>query len=74
MAEGGLRFRDEIVWTRVLVEEASRMVTVARESNDAITIQDSEGRIAARNHGAQLMYGYSEGTGPLRKRGGVRHA
>ena len=50
MAEGGLRFRDEIVWTRVLVEEASRMVTVARESNDAITIQDSEGRIAARNH------------------------
>ncbi len=41
-------------------EEASRMVTVVRDSNDAITIQDFEGRITAWNHGAELMYGYSE--------------
>jgi PAS domain S-box-containing protein len=36
------------------------MVTVVRDSNDAITIQDFEGRITAWNHGAELMYGYSE--------------
>ncbi|MDZ7760741.1 MAG: PAS domain S-box protein, partial [Desulfovermiculus sp.] len=41
-------------------EEASRMVTVVRDSNDAITIQDSEGRITAWNRGAELMYGYTE--------------
>ena len=41
-------------------EEASRMVTVVRDSNDAITIQDFEGKITAWNHGAELMYGYSE--------------
>ena len=41
-------------------EEASRMVTVVRDSNDAITIQDFEGRITAWNHGAELMFGYSE--------------
>ena len=31
-----------------------------RDSNDAITIQDFEGRITAWNRGAELMYGYSE--------------
>ena len=41
-------------------EEASRMVTVVRDSNDAITIQDVGGKIMAWNHGAELMYGYSE--------------
>ena len=41
-------------------EEASRMVTVVRDSNDAITIQDYEGKITAWNHGAELMFGYSE--------------
>jgi PAS domain S-box-containing protein len=41
-------------------EEASRMVTVVRDSNDAITIQDFEGKITAWNRGAELMYGYSE--------------
>ena len=41
-------------------EEAARMVTVVRDSNDAITIQDFAGRITAWNHGAELMYGYSE--------------
>jgi len=41
-------------------EEASRMATVVRDSNDAITIQDFEGRITAWNRGAELMFGYSE--------------
>jgi PAS domain S-box-containing protein len=36
------------------------MATVVRDSNDAITIQDFEGRITAWNRGAELMYGYSE--------------
>jgi PAS domain S-box-containing protein len=37
-----------------------RMALVVRDSNDAITIQDFEGRITAWNRGAELMYGYSE--------------
>jgi len=37
-----------------------RLATVVRDSNDAITIQDFEGRITAWNRGAELMYGYSE--------------
>jgi PAS domain S-box-containing protein len=41
-------------------EEASRMATVVRDSNDAITIQDFAGRITAWNRGAELMYGYGE--------------
>jgi len=41
-------------------EEVSRMVTVVRDSNDAITIQDYDGKITAWNRGAELMFGYSE--------------
>ena len=41
-------------------EEAARMATVVRDSNDAITIQDFAGRITAWNRGAEVMYGYSE--------------
>jgi PAS domain S-box-containing protein len=41
-------------------EDLRRLATVVRDSNDAITIQDFEGRITAWNHGAELMYGYSE--------------
>jgi PAS domain-containing protein len=41
-------------------EKMRRMATVVRDSNDAITIQDFEGRITAWNRGAELMYGYSE--------------
>jgi len=40
--------------------ENRRMATVIRDSNDAITIQDFEGRITAWNRGAELMYGYDE--------------
>ncbi len=41
-------------------ENLRRMATVVRDSNDAITIQDSEGQITAWNRGAELMYGYDE--------------
>jgi len=41
-------------------ENLRRMATVVRDSNDAITIQDFEGRITAWNRGAELMYGYGE--------------
>jgi PAS domain S-box-containing protein len=43
-------------------EEANlrRLATVLRDSNDAITIQDFEGKILAWNHGAEMMYGYNE--------------
>ena len=41
-------------------EKLRRFATVVRDSNDAITIQDFEGRITAWNHGAELMYGYGE--------------
>ena len=41
-------------------ETLRRFATVVRDSNDAITIQDFDGRITAWNRGAELMYGYSE--------------
>jgi len=41
-------------------EKMRRMATVVKDSNDAITIQDFEGRITAWNRGAELMYGYGE--------------
>jgi len=41
-------------------ENLRRFATVVRDSNDAITIQDFEGRITAWNRGAELLYGYSE--------------
>ena len=41
-------------------EKMRRMATVVKDSNDAITIQDFDGRITAWNRGAELMYGYSE--------------
>ena len=41
-------------------ENIRRLATVVKDSNDAITIHDFEGHITAWNHGAELMYGYSE--------------
>ena len=37
-----------------------RLVSVIRDSDDAITVQDFEGNINAWNSGAEKMYGYSE--------------
>ncbi len=41
-------------------EELSRMATVVKDSNDAITIQDLEGNITAWNAGAEKIYGYTD--------------
>ncbi len=57
---------DGIVMTFVDLTEQKRMqflerlATVVRDSNDAITVQDSEGRILAWNRGAERMYGWTE--------------
>ena len=41
-------------------QQIRRLATVVRDSNDAIMLKDFEGRITAWNHGAKMMYGYSE--------------
>ena len=43
-----------------VAEDPRRLTALLRDSYDAITIQDSEGRILGWNRGAELMYGYSE--------------
>jgi PAS domain S-box-containing protein len=52
--------RKNIVARKREEDNLRRMATVVRDSNDAITMQDFEGRISAWNRGAELMYGYSE--------------
>jgi two-component system CheB/CheR fusion protein len=37
-----------------------RLATVVRDSNDAVTVQDLDGRILAWNPRAQQLYGYTE--------------
>ncbi len=41
-------------------ERLLRLAVVVRDANDAITMQDLEGRILAWNPGAERMYGWSE--------------
>jgi len=41
-------------------EVLRRLAVVVRDANDAITVQDLEGRILAWNPGAERMYGWSE--------------
>jgi two-component system CheB/CheR fusion protein len=41
-------------------EAARRLAVVVRDSRDAITVQDLEGRILAWNPGAERIYGWSE--------------
>jgi two-component system CheB/CheR fusion protein len=41
-------------------EVLSRLAVVVRDAQDAITVQDLEGRILAWNPGAERMYGWSE--------------
>jgi two-component system CheB/CheR fusion protein len=54
----------EIVQTRDALrqanEELQRLAVVVRDANDAITVQDLEGRITAWNPGATRAYGWSE--------------
>jgi two-component system CheB/CheR fusion protein len=41
-------------------KQMSRLATVVNDSNDAITLQEFDGRILAWNRGAREMYGWSE--------------
>lgn len=53
----------EIVRTREALRKANdlvRLAVIVRDANDAITMQDLEGRILAWNQGAVRMYGWSE--------------
>lgn len=40
--------------------QSRRLATVLRDSNEAVMVQDLEGRITAWNRGAERMYGYTE--------------
>ena len=42
------------------LEVTSRLATVVRDSNDAVTVMDFEGRILAWNRGAEKIYGIAE--------------
>jgi len=42
------------------IKQLERLATVVRDSNDAVTVQDFDGKIMAWNKGAELMYGWSE--------------
>ena len=41
-------------------EQARRLATVVRDSNDAVTLQNLQGNITAWNRGAEKLYGWSE--------------
>jgi two-component system CheB/CheR fusion protein len=41
-------------------EATRRLAVVTRDSNDAVTVQDMEGRILAWNPGAERLYGWRE--------------
>ena len=45
---------------RKRLEGLARLAIVLHDANDAITVQDLEGRILAWNRGAERMYGWSE--------------
>jgi PAS domain S-box-containing protein len=60
LRQANTQLQAEITERKREEENLRRMATVVRDSNDAITIQDFAGRITAWNHGAELMYGYSE--------------
>ena len=54
----------EMVKTREGLQKANelnRLAIVVRDANDAVTVQDLDGRILAWNPGAVRMYGWSEG-------------
>ena len=41
-------------------EELQRLAAVVKDSNDAVTVQDLDGKILAWNRGASRMYGWKE--------------
>ncbi len=45
---------------KLTLEQERRLATVVKDANDAITVQDFNGRIQAWNPAAQRIYGYTE--------------
>jgi two-component system CheB/CheR fusion protein len=58
--EGAVLTFVEVTELKQAETELRRLATVVHDSNDAITVQDFEGRIIAWNPGAERMYGWSE--------------
>jgi two-component system CheB/CheR fusion protein len=54
------QLKQEISKRKEADRDLSRLATVVKDSNDAITLQDRQGNILAWNFGAEQMYGYSE--------------
>ena len=52
--------RADAVNERLKSSDIRRLAAVVIDSNDAITVQDLEGKISAWNRGAERMYGYTE--------------
>jgi two-component system, chemotaxis family, CheB/CheR fusion protein len=49
----------DVTATRLADDRLRRLATVLMDSNDAVTVEDLDGRITAWNHGAERMYGYT---------------
>jgi two-component system CheB/CheR fusion protein len=58
--EGVVLTFTDVTHVRRADEEARRLATVLRDSNDAVSVQEFDGRITAWNRGAAQMLGYSE--------------
>ena len=54
------QLKREVAEQRKEAEDSRRLATVVRDSNDAVMLQDREGKILAWNRGAERMYGWSE--------------
>jgi PAS domain-containing protein len=48
---------------RILRESTARYYAVTQSANDAIATADSQGNIVGWNRRAEVMFGYSRGTG-----------
>lgn len=51
---------EDITEAKEASEQIQRLATVVRDSNDAITLQDFDGKILAWNKGAEKIYGWPE--------------
>ncbi|MBI1850261.1 MAG: PAS domain-containing protein [Planctomycetes bacterium] len=60
LIEGVVITFTDISEAKLADEHMKRLATVLMDSNDAVTVQDFDGRILAWNRGAERMYGYSQ--------------